>query len=138
MRKIIFTICFCLITSISFGAEFLVIQKSGSHYTHAKAGDIVAVRPDGHKWGKKECLPLFKVVKKPEMKYEDAKVYEQSLTEEVDVENAGVFTKEQKVVRDRKYYFDGDAIKAKVLLTEKTKVVNEKSLLIDIKVLDAR
>jgi len=138
MKKIILTICFCLITSISFGAEFLVIQKSGSHYTHAKAGDIVAVRPDGHKWGKKECLPLFKVVKKPEMKYEDAKVYEQSLTEEVDVENAGVFTKEQKVVRDRKYYFDGDAIKAKVLLTEKTKVVNEKSLLIDIKVLDAR
>ena len=138
MRKIIFTICFCLITSISFGAEFLVIQKSGSHYTHAKAGDIVAVRPDGHKWGKKECLPLFKVVKKPEMKYEDAKVYEQSLTEEVDVVVDKKTIKEQRVVRDRKYYFDGETIKSKVLATEKTKVVSEKAVLTDIKVLDAK
>ena len=138
MRKIIFTICFCLITSISFGAEFLVIQKSGSHYTHAKAGDIVAVRPDGHKWGKKECLPLFKVVKKPEMKYEDAKVYEQSLTEEVDVEIEGKIEKQQEVVRDRKYYFDGETIKSKMLATEKIAVVSEKAILIDVKVLDAR
>jgi len=138
MRKIIFTICFCLITSISFGAEFLVIQKSGSHYTHAKAGDIVAVRPDGHKWGKKECLPLFKVVKKPEMKYEDAKVYEQSLTEEVDVEIEGKIEKQQEVVRDRKYYFDGETIKAKVLSTEKISVVSEKAIIEDAKVLDAK
>ena len=138
MRKIILTICFCLITSISFGAEFLVIQKSGSHYTHAKAGDIVAVRPDGHKWGKKECLPLFKVVKKPEMKYEDAKVYEQSLTEEVDVEIEGKIEKQQEVVRDRKYYFDGETIKAKVLSTEKISVVSEKAIIEDAKVLDAK
>ena len=138
MKKIILTICFCLITSISFGAEFLVIQKSGSHYTHAKAGDIVAVRPDGHKWGKKECLPLFKVVKKPEMKYEDAKVYEQSLTEEVDVEIEGKIEKQQEVVRDRKYYFDGETIKAKVLSTEKISVVSEKAIIEDAKVLDAK
>ena len=138
MKKIILTICFCLITSISFGAEFLVIQKSGSHWSHAKTGDIIAVRPDGHKWGKKECLPLFKVIKKPDIKYKDAKVYEQSLTEEVDVVVDKKTTKEMKVVRDRKYYFDGETIKSKMLATEKIAVVSEKAILIDVKVLDAR
>ena len=112
-----------------WGAEFLVIQKSGSHYTHAKANDIIAIKEDGHKWGKKECLPLFKVIKKPGMTLDEAKKYEESLMEEVDVVVDSKTVKETKVVRDRKYYFDGDTIKTKVLATEKTAVINEKALL---------
>jgi hypothetical protein len=46
-----------------------------------KKGDIVAVRPDGWAWGNKEKLPLYIVVKVPQISYEDAKLYEQRLEE---------------------------------------------------------
>jgi hypothetical protein len=38
-------------------------------------GDVIVVRPDGWKWGKRECLPEFIVVKVPELSIEDAQEY---------------------------------------------------------------
>ena len=123
-----------LVSGNCWGAELLVITKDGSHYTHAKKGDIVAVRPDGYKWSEKEKSGLFMVVKKPDIKYEDAKQYEQSLTEEVDVVIDGKTEKQQETVRDRKYYVELGVIKTKDLSTEKTLVSSEKALLSEVTV----
>ena len=126
MKKIFLTICFCLIASISFGAELLVITKDGSHHSHAKKGDIIAVVDNGHEWGKKEGLPLFVVIKIPEMTMEEAKLYEEQLTEEVDVEIEGVFVKRQKVVRDRKYKFDNEYLDTVIAEGKSVKEINPK------------
>lgn len=32
-----------------------------------KIGHVVSVQPDGHKWGKEECLPKFYIVKLPKV-----------------------------------------------------------------------
>ena len=40
-----------------------------------KRGDPVVVMPDGHEWGRKECLPKFYVVKVPGLSVEVAKKY---------------------------------------------------------------
>lgn len=103
MKKVLLTLIALLITSPSFSAELLVMAESGSHWSHAKKGDVVAVREDGHKWGKKECLPLFVVVKVPDMTVEEARIYEEQLTEEVEEEFEGETFTRQEVIRDRKY-----------------------------------
>lgn len=51
----------------------------GDYDSRAQVGDIIVVMPDGHEWGKAERLPNFIVVKVPDMKYEDAKKFEEPL-----------------------------------------------------------
>lgn len=45
-----------------------------------KAGDIVAVQPDGHHWGSCECLPAFIVVRIPGVSVDDARRYTEPRT----------------------------------------------------------
>jgi len=40
-----------------------------------KKGHVISIQPDGHKWGKEECLPKFYVVKIPEVKVEEVRKY---------------------------------------------------------------
>jgi len=90
MRKIIFTICFCLITSLAFSAELLVTMRTDSNY-----GDIIVVKPDGWKWGKSEQPPQYVVFKLPGISEKDAKKYEESLVDE-----------NGEMVKSRKYSID--------------------------------
>ena len=117
----ILTVLFLLIANVSYGAEFLVITKDSGHWSNAKKDDIIAVREDGYKWSDKEKSGLFKIIKRPDIKYIDAKKYEESLTDKIT-------EKEVAVIRDRKYYFVGDKITSKVLTVEKTSVAREKVL----------
>ena len=83
MKKIILTICFCLITSLSFSAELLVQMEDSKFEKGAKKGDIIIVKPDGWVWGKEESPPRYVVFKLPEMTYEEAKKYEEA-TDDLD------------------------------------------------------
>lgn len=98
MKKFILILCFCLITSYCFGAELLVKAKSHwldelsqaeintliadnkitleSYNSRTQIGDIIVVRPDGWEWGREETLPIFVLVKIPDMPIEEAKQYE--------------------------------------------------------------
>lgn len=66
--------------------------------SRTRKGDIIVVKPDGWKWGREECPPRFIVLKVPEVKYEDAKKYEESLIEEKGEESV--------VLKTRKYAVD--------------------------------
>jgi hypothetical protein len=68
-------------------------EEFANYQARGQKGDIVVVRPDGWEWGNDEGLPRYVVVKVPELSYEEAKVYEESLTEE------------GKVLRKRKHSF---------------------------------
>ena len=67
-------------------AEFLVKAKPSWNGKGKEVGDIVVVRPDGWKWGNKECPPDYIIVKLPSMSFEDAKEYEKKLTKTVYVQ----------------------------------------------------
>lgn len=63
-------------------AEFLIKAIDATHSDPEKdargcykRGDIVVVMPDGHEWGKCECLPKFVIVKIPGLDHEQAKKY---------------------------------------------------------------
>lgn len=102
MKKLILTICFCFIATLSSAAEFLVkanphwqdgwkqsdINKLSeselkSHNARLEIGDIVVIRPNGWVWGREECLPDYYIIKVPNLTVEDAKYLEQNL-EDVD------------------------------------------------------
>lgn len=53
-----------------------------------RKGDIIVVKPDGWKWGKEENPPRFMVMQIPELKYEDAKKFEDPLVDDKDIENS--------------------------------------------------
>jgi len=78
--------------------KMTAIEKE--HYeARCQIGDVVAVRPDGWKWGKLECPPEFVIVKIPDMKVEDAEHFNKQLNEVVTESG-----KERlKMVRFRKY-----------------------------------
>jgi hypothetical protein len=40
-----------------------------------KKGHVISVQPDGHTWGKEECLPKFYIVKLPKVSVADVKKY---------------------------------------------------------------
>jgi len=40
-----------------------------------KKGHVISVQPDGHKWGKEECLPKFYIVKLPKVSVADVQKY---------------------------------------------------------------
>lgn len=84
-----------ILCSPGWGAELLVMVQDGVNPLHNKKGDVVAVRPDGWKWGEKECAPLFKIIKWPNIPVGDVKYLEAHLVEIVDGEAV--------IVRDRKY-----------------------------------
>jgi hypothetical protein len=60
-------------------------EQRQSYEARSQVGDIIVVRPDGHKWGKCECLPEYLVVKIPDS-FEDAKYLEESLSDTTDRE----------------------------------------------------
>ena len=72
--------------------------------TGTRKGDIIVVCPDGWKWGREECLPHFVVVKTEET-FEEAKKYEDSLTEEKDGEMV--------VLKVRKHHVPTDEVDAR-------------------------
>lgn len=119
MKILILTLILCLFPLVTcFGAELLV--KAKPHWldglsqieidkliadekiiregydARSQIGDIIVVKPDGWKWGKEECLPNFVVIKIPDLKYEDAKKYEESLLDITNIQNP-------KILKHRKY-----------------------------------
>ena len=40
-----------------------------------KKGHVISVQPDGHTWGKEECLPKFYIVKLPKVSVADVQKY---------------------------------------------------------------
>ena len=66
-------------------------------------GDVVVVRPDGWEWGALECPPDFIVIKVPDMKFEDAQLYEQSLTDNTNQEKS-------VTLKIRKYAIDPSVV----------------------------
>jgi len=77
-------------------------EQKRSYEARSQYGDVIVVRPDGHKWGTKECPPDYVVVKIPEMSYEEAKKYEESLCEDF-IEKDGKVGK--RIIRVRKHNF---------------------------------
>ncbi len=118
MKRFLLIICLLLICSTGWGAEFLVQAKDHwmddltegevakmseadlqSYKARGQKGDIIVVRPDGWDWQRDERLPIYHVRKVPEIKYEDAKIYEESLYDRTDPENP-------IMIRERKYAID--------------------------------
>ena len=63
-----FEMCeFLIMAKNSFNVD---LQKDKFAY---KIGHIISIQPDGHIWGKLECLPRFWIIKVPGMKVEEAK-----------------------------------------------------------------
>jgi hypothetical protein len=62
-------------------------SDKASYGARYEKGDIVAIRADGWKWGKEECLPKFVVVKVPGLSVTDAEAqYDGSLTDQSNVQ----------------------------------------------------
>ena len=68
-----------------------------SFNARSQIGDIIVVRGDGWKWGKEECPPNFIVVKVPQITEAEAKVYEESLSEQYTDDKGMVQTRLLKV-----------------------------------------
>jgi len=47
--------------------EILVKLKDGIDPKGIRTGDVIDIRPDGQKWGRLECEPVFSVVSLPKM-----------------------------------------------------------------------
>lgn len=60
-------------------AEFLIRAKASDNPSASEVGDIIIVRPDGHVWGKAECLPEYLVVKVPTIEYFQVQKFESNL-----------------------------------------------------------
>jgi hypothetical protein len=67
-----------------------------------KKGHVISVQPDGHKWGKEECLPKFYIVKLPKVDVKDVQKY---LEAKMDTLNTAT-----EAIAIRKYQFDISAI----------------------------
>ena len=122
MKKYFLILLFLMICGNAYSAELLVQAKDSPFDTGAKKGDIIVVRPDGWKWGKEECLPNYIVVKIPDIKYDDAKVYEQPLykTKTVTIDSKSV--EQEVLVKKRKYNID--ALKVEQSITAESSVLS--------------
>jgi len=100
MKKIGLLIICCLITVPCLGAELLVKAKPSWNGKGKEVGDVVVVRPNGHVWGKSECLPSYIVIKIPDLSYEDAKKYEEGIYEKY-IGERGI--EKVRRVKNRKY-----------------------------------
>jgi len=62
-------------------AELLILAFNTSNADSAKdvfaykLGHVIDVKPDGHKWGKEECLPKFYLVKLPKVSVADVQKF---------------------------------------------------------------
>jgi hypothetical protein len=65
-----------------------------------KKGHVISVKPDGHKWGKQECLPKFYIVKLPKVAVEDVQKY---LEPKIDILSTA---EERPTIAIRKYKLD--------------------------------
>jgi len=65
-----------------------------------KKGHVISIQPDGHKWGKEECLPKFYVVKLPKVAVSDVEKY---LEQKIDILST---EEERKTIAIRKYKLD--------------------------------
>jgi predicted ABC-type ATPase len=113
-------------------AEFLVRAQASTNKAASEVGDIIIVRPDGHEWGKAECLPEYIVIKLPDVKIEDVKKFEESLREQDGVSKDGhpIF----KTVARRKYKLPAATIQAAATLAKSVvtfEKTSEKTALIE-------
>jgi hypothetical protein len=65
-----------------------------------KLGHVISVQPDGHKWGKEECLPKFYIVKLPKVAVSDVGKY---LEPKIDILSTA---EERPTIAIRKYKLD--------------------------------
>lgn len=97
--QLISILLFC---SNAYSAELLICAKDSTFDSGCKVGDILVVRPNGHVWGKEEAPPNYVQVSVPDMTYDEAKHYEESLMMDDGVDTDG--NPKQKMKRLRKYY----------------------------------
>ena len=87
-------------------AELLILAFDTSNKDPAKdvfaykKGHVISIQPDGHKWGKEECLPKFYIVKLPKVAVEDVQKY---LEPKMDILST---TEEKPTIAIRKYKLD--------------------------------
>jgi len=81
-------------------AELLIRARESDNPQASHKGDIIIVKPDGWKWGKCECPPEYVIVKLPNVKPDDIKHYEQTLTTEPDKDG------KTEILKRRKYAID--------------------------------
>lgn len=91
-------------------AEFLIRAQASKNPAASEVGDIIIVRPDGHKWGKCECLPEYLVVKFPDIKTETVKQYEEQLTQ------VNELTRAVDIIKRRKFKLPLTTIQSMVTL----------------------
>ena len=109
-------------------AEFLIRAQASKNPAASEVGDIIIVRPDGHEWGKCECLPEYIVVKVPDIKVADVKRFEECLTEINELTNVNTMLKR------RKYQLPTTTVKAMATLGNSVVTINkttDKTTLID-------
>lgn len=109
-------------------AEFLVRAQASKNEKASQVGDIIVVRPDGHEWGKCECLPEYIVVKVPDIKVEDVKKFEERLIE------VNELTSVQTKLKRRKYQIPTTTVQAMVTLGNSVVTISkttDKTTLID-------
>ncbi len=99
----------------------MTLEEKQSYEARSQIGDIIVVRPDGWQWGKEECLPNFVVIQVPDMTLEEAKIYEESLYEEI----IATEEKSPKMLKVRKYNVE-KAIIDLAKTEDKSKIVKEK------------
>jgi hypothetical protein len=111
-------------------------DEKRSFDSRTRKGDIIVVRPDGWQWGKLECLPDYVVVKTKDS-YDDAKKYEEPLTEEKEVTVDKRTETTTEVIKCRKHAItalsvDGIADEVKdfeeITPVELTATITEKSI----------
>ena len=78
----------------------LSTSERQSYDARTQLGDIVVIRPDGWVWGREEGLPNFVLVKIPDMTVEEAKQYENSITEEYEIDGRT----QRRLLRFREYF----------------------------------
>jgi hypothetical protein len=74
------------------------LKKQDSYRARSQKGDIIVVMPDGHVWGRVECLPEYIVVKAPGVTLADARQYAEPLYDN------GAIVEDQKLIRVRKWH----------------------------------
>jgi hypothetical protein len=80
-------------------AEDTDVAESSKNW---RRGDPIVVMPDGHTWGKSECLPKFAVLKLPGLSVEEVKDLIEPETDGVNDDGQPI------VIRPRKWKIDLD------------------------------
>jgi len=57
------------------------VDERERFYARTRKGDIIAIRPDGWKWGREECLPRFIIFKVPGVDVKDFEAYTRPVCE---------------------------------------------------------